>query len=77
MTTQNITGKFQGYCTFHFYQFNIFFSVLGKEEGDKTDDTKKNWHGHVTVKKKRKNFLKNENIKGNYSCSGVSKTGRG
>lgn len=29
---------------------NYFFIVLGKVEGDKNDENKKNWHGHVTVK---------------------------
>ena len=28
---------------------NHFCSVLGKVEGDKGNDVKKNWHGHVTV----------------------------
>jgi hypothetical protein len=26
--------------------------VLGKIEGDKKDDNRKNWHGHVTVRER-------------------------
>lgn len=53
MTTQNIAGNFQGYCNFFqkvVQKYLFFKKVLGKEEGDKQDNNKKNWHGHVTVK---------------------------
>ena len=43
----NCTGYFQSYCILII--FLIFFSVLGKVEGDLKDDEKKNWHGHLSV----------------------------
>ena len=61
MTTQNIAGNFQGYCNFFpkvVQKYLFLKKVLGKEEGDKKDNDKKNWHGHVTVNKNGKNYIK-------------------
>ena len=55
----------------------LIIKVLGKEEGDKQDNNKKNWHGHVTVIPKNINKWKWKLNKGDNGCTWKQETGSG
>ena len=43
-------AKWPEYCVTMFNSTEVIFGyLLGKVEGDKPNDIKKNWHGHVTA----------------------------